>query len=97
DEFWFEDVVSDTARANEAQLVEYLRSGRIAEARPEPVHDILYAGAGESIIGPADVLTDGTHVWPADLAHYVAHYHVRLPRSFEHFVESHGWKVPDAA
>jgi hypothetical protein len=40
------------------------------------------------------VLTDGAWIWPADLAHYVERYHVRLPGEFVEHAAGRGWTPP---
>jgi hypothetical protein len=39
-------------------------------------------------------MTDGTWVWPSDLAFYVERYHVELPTDFVEHVRSCGWNPP---
>lgn len=39
--------------------------------------------------------TDGTYLWPCELAYYVAKYHVRLPEAFVEHMASKNWMPPD--
>ncbi|NEA39870.1 hypothetical protein G3I42_11405 [Streptomyces sp. SID11385] len=43
----------------------------------------------------ASLLTDGTWVWRLDLAHYVAHAHVRLPADFLSAVRARAYVPPE--
>lgn len=76
----------------EATVVAYLSTGQTLAAAGGVVHDEIDPQGG--VIGPLKVLTDGTWVWPSDLAHYVAKYHVRLPKEFiEQVVRGRGERV----
>ncbi|WP_282205350.1 hypothetical protein [Kitasatospora fiedleri] len=40
-------------------------------------------------------LTDGSWMWPSELAYYVETYHVELPADFLDHMASHGWITPE--
>lgn len=62
-----------------AVVLAYLRAGRPLVTFPEP--SFCRFGCGEVAMGTQD-LTDGRHVWPEGLAHYVERHDVRLPSTF---------------
>ena len=76
---------------HEDRVIAYLEAGHVHSAAPAPVRDVLDAATE---LGPPHSLTDGTFVWPADLAHYVRTYHVRLAGPFVEHMLAHGWTVP---
>lgn len=86
------DAVSAEPGLDEARVAAYLRAGEAFIMSPGVVTDILDPSAG--IIGSGSVLTDGTHAWPDDLAHYVERHHARLPAEFVEYAASQGWRVP---
>ncbi len=45
-------------------------------------YDVLDDGVDVLEIGPLSLLTDGTYVWPSDLAHYIVKYGVRVMPAF---------------
>jgi len=57
----------------------YLRAGKALVTFPES--SFCRFDCGETTMGTKD-LTDGRHVWPEGLAHYVERHDVRLPESF---------------
>jgi hypothetical protein len=80
-----------TPAHHEDRVVRYLEAGHVYMATPGPTPDVFAPG---TMIGPPHYVTDGTFVWPGDLAHYVRTYHVRLDGRFlEHMLAS-GWTVP---
>jgi len=46
-------------------------------------------------IGPLAILTDGTWVWPSDLAYYLGRYHCPLPDEFVTHMRDQDWHVPE--
>lgn len=88
--FWFHDEAPDAlplpnlligrwrARERDAVLT-HLRAG--AELVRYPTGSWCRFRCGTRAMGCTDV-TDGVHVWPAGLAHYVARHGVRLPEWF---------------
>lgn len=79
---------------HEASIVAYLRGGRRGWVHYGKPNDVL-AEEWTLIAGDAGCLnTDGTWVWPDELAHYVEKYHVRLPDEFVRFMEEHNFVPP---
>jgi hypothetical protein len=76
---------------HEERVVAYLETGHVHTAAPGPVFDVFDAGTR---IGSPHLLTDGTFVWPGDLAHYVRTYHVRLAGPFVEHMLARSWEVP---
>jgi hypothetical protein len=72
------------------EVVGYLRSGRTFVFSPGLAVDV-FDGVHA---GKQSLLTDGTHVWPGSLAHYVERYDVALPEEFEAFMSACGWAMP---
>ncbi|EDY43451.2 hypothetical protein [Streptomyces sp. SPB074] len=67
--------------SDEAGLLAYLRAGLLLRVVRDALPDVL-APQAPPLTRAASLLTDGTWVWRLDLAHYVAHAHVRLPADF---------------
>lgn len=86
-------VIANAPSAEEAELVQYLRSGELFIASPGVTHDVL--AEEKVVIGSPDILTDGVWAWPRDLAHYVEQYHARLPEKFLAHARKNGWRVPE--
>ncbi|MBD0422940.1 hypothetical protein H0H10_27935 [Streptomyces sp. TRM S81-3] len=70
----------------------YLTSGHPVLDVTELTTDAI--GNRFRVPGGSSVLTDGTHAWRADLAHYVNHYSIALPAEFTQFMDKHGYRVP---
>lgn len=79
------------AGPHEDRVAAYLEAGHVHTAAAGPTRDVLDTG---KLIGPPHYLTDGTFVWPGDLAHYVRTYHVRLAGPFIEHMLANGWAVP---
>lgn len=79
----------DRPAADEAAIVAYLESGHLYRAG-----DRLATNLGGDVLGPADILTDGLYLWPAQLAAQVRDDHVRLPRHFIRHARANGFRVP---
>jgi hypothetical protein len=85
------DARADAPDPHQEVVAAYLAAGHVYIATPGMAVDAL---DGKTPIGPPHYLTDGIHVWPGDVAHYVRRYNVRLPRSFVDHVVAHGGEVP---
>lgn len=70
------DAMQPTAHPDEALLVSYLRGGSVLATTGKAVDDVV---SGAPAVAALALCTDGQWLWPADLAHYVERYHVRLP------------------
>jgi len=75
-----------------ADVVRYLRGGKILVASPGLARDIYDRNV---VAGTHSLRTDGDYVWPDVLAHYVERYGVELPPNFEARMENAGWTAPD--
>lgn len=86
------NAIRDTAGEHEEDVVRYLESGVVFIASPGIVRDVLNE---RGPIGSGTVHTDGVWAWPDDLAYYVSHYHVALPKDFVAHAERNHWKAPE--
>jgi len=86
------DFVQERADSNEPNIIQYLNAGKVLFATGGVVSDVLDPRFG--IIGPPHVLTDGIYAWPATLAHYIKHHHVRLPDEFIAHMTASNWVAP---
>jgi hypothetical protein len=71
----------------EVHLVRYLRSASVLAANG-PVSDVL---SGDPLPDALSVMTDGTWMWPSDLAFYVERYHAELPTDFVDHARQSNW------
>ena len=78
------------AHRNEPEIIAYLQQAPELVASPGPVRDVLAPELG--YIGTPSIKTDGRFCWPADLAHYVARYHVVLPDAFLDHGRARRWR-----
>jgi hypothetical protein len=76
----------------ERMAVRYLEQGRVVLASPGWADDLLDEQV--TMICRYSTLTDGTWIWPSDLAYYVRTYHVVLPEDFLRHMASRDWVVP---
>ena len=84
------DAVSSRPPPNHEEILGYLRDGNIVAQAPGLAVDVLdpEEPLGESI----KLLSDGTWVWPNDLAYFFEKYNVRLPSDFVEHMRQHGWQ-----
>lgn len=85
------EACADAPAPNQDELAAYLEAGHVYIATPGFGKDVLNGGAR---IPSPHYMTDGKHVWPGDVAHYVRTYHVRLPQEFVDEVAAAGFTVP---
>lgn len=78
---------------NIPHIVTYLNAGTVYAVAAGPTLDIFKHPA-RHIIGPLSLHTDGTWLWPSDLAYYVQHYHVALPDDFIAHMRAQHWTPP---
>jgi hypothetical protein len=71
----------------------YLESGAVLVASSGIVDDVL--DPDRQAVATPDMMTDGTWLWPRDLAYYVANHQVGLPAEFLATMESNGWRAPE--
>jgi hypothetical protein len=88
-----DDVRGARRPPNKAEVLAYLRAGKILAVSPGRAEDHFARGARASA-GTMSVLTDGVYKWPAYLAYYVDKYDVALPMGFERHMEHAGWRIP---
>jgi len=75
---------------DEARIVGYLNGGATLAATGSMVND--YFDGTKQAIAPLEIATDGSWVWPRDLAYYVRQYHAVLPEEFVEHMRRDGWK-----
>lgn len=77
------------------RIAGYLRGGTILAATGTRVADWFEPGQEPSVA--LALLTDGTWVWPSDLAHYVEKHGVRVPDEFMEHMSGRGWEATAVA
>ena len=75
-------------------ICNYLRNGSALIVSPGETIDVLHPEKGFS--GTATAYTDGTWVWPGDLAYYVESYLLRVPEDFRQTMIQNKWHNPVA-
>lgn len=85
--------VSKGDSREQAALADYLANGATLAVAPQRVRDVL--DEAEDDIGSLAIMTDGTWIWPADLAYYVQKYNVSLPVEFVEHARSLQWNPPE--
>ncbi len=73
-------------------VIRYLRAGHRLIAAMGGNDDVL--DPAEYVMNGDSVLTDGTWLWRADLAHYLDRHHVELPAEFLELIRSRDYTVP---
>lgn len=74
------------------KICKYLTSGVTLAVSPGIATDIINPEKGS--IGTLATLTDGTWMWPGDLAYYVQNYKLKLPEEFVQTMERNNWIIP---
>ncbi|WP_309062143.1 hypothetical protein [Streptomyces sp.] len=87
------DAVRPTGEPDEQNILEYLRNGTEIWSEMSAGPDVLDPEA-PNMTGIGSLVTDGTWLWREDLPHYVAKYHVSLPREFLEHVRSLKYTAP---
>jgi len=85
------NIINNCAKADENKIIDYLKSGVVWVACGGATSDVLNPSNG--IIGPPDILTDGSWVWPADLIYYVQQYHITLDENFINHIIKNNWLI----
>jgi hypothetical protein len=91
-----EDVTAAASTAAypwEPMVVRYLEQGMTVLVSPHWVDDLVNPKLRR--ICQYSTLTDGTWIWPSDLAYYVRTYHVVLPDEFLEHMAARDWVVPE--
>ena len=76
-------------------ICDYLRNGSALIVSPGETVDVLHPERGFS--GTATAYTDGTWVWPGDLAYYVESYLLKIPEEFRQTMIQNKWQNPRLA
>lgn len=76
----------------EDRIVAYLRQGAVVAVSGVMAHDVL--DGDQKPIAVLATLTDGTWLWPSDLAYYVETYHARLPDDLLRHASCLRWVPP---
>ncbi len=86
------DHVNNIPQSDEIKISSYLRKGLLLIGCPGVVDDAVDSSVG--VIGSADILTDGSWSWPADLPYYTEKYHLTLPGDFVRHVRERSFRPP---
>ena len=86
------ELVQSEPGPDDKAIVEYLNSGKCVIASPGVEIDVLAEDG--TLSGTYHIMTDGSWVWPQDLAYYVENYHVMLPEEFLREMRSNDWVSP---
>lgn len=73
------------------KICTYLTSGIAIAVTPGIVNDVINPDKG--VAGTPSALTDGTWVWPGDLAYYVKNYRLKLPDEFVKTMQDSNWEI----
>lgn len=76
------------------RICSYLDMGKVLIVCCGTCNDVLIPEKG--IAGTPSFLTDGTWVWPGDLAYYVRNYKVGLAREFIDHMRENDWMIRDS-
>ena len=74
------------------KICSYLESGIAIIVSPELTEDVLAVGKCTGCT--SSEYTDGTWVWPGDLAYYVRNYNLALPAEFKEHMKKNDWTIP---
>jgi hypothetical protein len=86
------DAVRDTGPWDEDSVIAYLESALEVYSTMGAERDAL---TGDTwIAGAGSLLTDGTWIWPIDLAHYVRRHHAALAPEFIEHIRALSYTVP---
>ena len=85
----FDHLHSPFTEKEKALICSYLQRGEVLVACCGFSNDIVNPEKG--VAGVPSILTDGTFVWPGDLAYYVNHYNLSLPSAFIQHMMQNNW------
>jgi hypothetical protein len=77
---------------DEADIVRYLSAATLLAISGVVPDD--YFDAASTAAEYLGIATDGTWIWPTDLAYYVSRYHVRVPEDFVRHMYEMAWEPP---
>jgi len=86
------DCIGKEDRSLVSKISAYLSSGIPLAVAPGIVNDVIDPDKG--IAGTPTAYTDGTWVWPGDLAYYVTNYRLKLPDEFTGTMQNNNWTIP---
>ena len=85
------DVRGKRSSEHTAEVVAYLRGGKVLVMSPGLVEDTF---DGKTLAGKRSMRTDGEYAWPDSLAYYVEQHQVALPAEFEQHMAARTWQLP---
>ncbi|MFF9285793.1 hypothetical protein [Streptomyces griseosporeus] len=86
------DAVRAAGEWDEERIVAYLESSTEIYSTMGAEQDVI---TGDTwIAGAGSLVTDGTWLWLAELAHYVRHHHVSLPAEFLTHIRNNAYASP---
>lgn len=86
------DYIDKVNPDDKAKICQYLESGVEFIVSPGVTYDVINPERGTS--GIASSYSDGTWLWPGDLAYYVKKYNIKLPDEFIATMRESNWIVP---
>ena len=86
------DYIGKEERNKIDKICTYLSSGIVIAETPGVVNDVIDPDKG--VAGTPTALTDGTWVWPGDLAYYVKNYRLKLADEFIITMQENNWTIP---
>lgn len=90
-EYSIYDFINKGDKTRIDDICRYLKSGVEFNVSPGSVEDVIDPTKG--VAGTASTYTDGTWLWPGDLAYYVRNYNLKLLDEFIATMEQNAWKV----
>lgn len=85
------DAVRSSAHPDEPAMVRYLTTAATLAAAASPLVDDALDHTRRGVAA-LEIATDGTWVWPRDLAYYLEAYHVQLPAEFVTHMRRQNWQ-----
>ncbi|MFE1309300.1 hypothetical protein [Streptomyces sp. NPDC058755] len=86
------DAVRAAGEWDEDRIVAYLESSREIYSAMGAERDVITGDAW--IPGAGSLATDGTWLWPVELAHYVRRHHIALPAEFVAHIRGNDYVSP---
>ena len=85
------DYIGKEDRNMVEKICTYLSSGVAIAETPGIVNNVINPEKG--VAGSPTALTDGTWVWPGDLAYYVKNYRLKLADEFIKTMQDNNWTI----
>src|SRR3954452_5620976 len=82
------DAPRNVAPPDRERIVEYLTGAHVIVVVPRVLRDALDESRRITDCG---IATDGTWIWPLELAYYVANHGVAVPPAFVEHMAANGW------